>query len=371
MKTEAFVKEKFECAELQLSTSKIDLGAVCDATYFNRVPLYVAHFNELPNSMSMGGIKCEKVRLWLREKCVSEIRKTYTRHRYQSYGTISTDEYIFMYEDLMIFLDTDSSFIRFLYSKTDFKKVEALFVEIKKRFKMKEKRQTPYISLMTQSNLGFNTTRMEIKKPKLSIDDNYNDDFKEIHQIILKRLNQKKDKGLVLLHGKPGTGKTSYIRYLLASLKKEVIFLPPNLATEITNPALMSFLIENPNSVFVIEDAENIVIDREQGGGSAVSALLNLSDGLLSDCLNIQILCSFNTDISKVDSALLRKGRLIAKYEFKELETRKAQTLSNKLGFQTIINQPMTLTAIYNQGEKDFRQTEQKRNVIGFKKYAA
>jgi hypothetical protein len=36
----------------------------------------------------------------------------------------------------------------------------------------------------------------------------------------------------------------------------------------------------------------------------------------------------------------MRKGRLIAKYEFKELEVEKAQQLSNKLGFeQTSINQ--------------------------------
>jgi hypothetical protein len=137
------------------------------------------------------------------------------------------------------------------------------------------------------------------------------------------------------------------------------------MASAITNPGLLSILIENPNSIFVIEDAENIVVDREQQGNSPVSTLLNISDGLLADCLNIQIICSFNTDISKIDAALMRKGRLIAKYEFKELEIEKAQQLSNKLGFDKTINTPMTLTAIYNQDEKDFQQTI-KRNAIGF-----
>jgi hypothetical protein len=42
-----------------------------------------------------------------------------------------------------------------------------------------------------------------------------------------------------------------------------------------------------------------------------------------------------NLGLSKVDSALMRKGRLIAKYEFKALEVAKAQQLSDKLGFQT------------------------------------
>ena len=79
--------------------------------------------------------------------------------------------------------------------------------------------------------------------------------------------------------------------------------------------------------------------------------------------MNIQIICSFNTDLSKVDSALMRKGRLIAKYEFKALEVTKAQQLSDKLGFQTKILTPTILTDIYNQDENDFQQ---KKRVIGF-----
>jgi MoxR-like ATPase len=110
---------------------------------------------------------------------------------------------------------------------------------------------------------GIETTMIDLTKPKLSISDNYNDDFKELHQTIYKKLSKQNGKGLVLLHGKPGTGKTSYIRYLIASVKKDVIFLPPSMASNITNPSLMALLIKNPNSIFVIEDAENIIIDRE------------------------------------------------------------------------------------------------------------
>ena len=138
------------------------------------------------------------------------------------------------------------------------------------------------------------------------------------------------------------------------------------MASSLTNPSLMSLLIDKPNSIFVIEDAENIVVDRERNGYSPVSALLNLSDGLLADCLNIQIICSFNTDISKVDSALLRKGRLIAQYEFKELEVAKAQALSNKLGYENSITRPMTLSEIYNQGDRDFSAQKERRG-IGFR----
>jgi PII-like signaling protein len=240
-----------------------------------------------------------------------------------------------------------------------------LVTEISRFEKMKKR--IPRMSLIHRSRNGLSTVKLKINTPQLKIEDNYNDDFSLIHEIILHRLKQEDDKGLVLLHGKPGTGKTSYLRYLITQLEKDVIFLPPNMASIITDPGLIELLIENQNSIFVIEDAENILIDREAGGSSAVSALLNLTDGLLSDCLNIQIICTFNTDLSKLDRALLRKGRLIARYEFKELTVRKAQALSDKLGFNKKIEKPTTLTDIYNQNEEscDSRTTIQRQ--IGFK----
>ena len=105
----------------------------------------------------------------------------------------------------------------------------------------------------------------------------------------------------------------------------------------------------------IIEDAENIIMDRRMGGDSCVSNLLNISDGLLADFLNVQVICTFNNALSTVDSALLRKGRLIAKYEFGKLSVDKSQKLSNHLGFDKIINQPMTIAEITNPLDKEHK----------------
>lgn len=360
--------------DLTSTTLKIPLSSVFspdNGDYLHPYNLFVAHFNKIPNEIHEIDIDCKKSREWLTENHKEDIKDCYYSKR--CFGKSKTpeidDAFYFLYEDLIIYFDTNYARMTLLFRETPLEHVEALLTAMNK-FKKRKLNSNPEILFLTLGMGGIQTTYLGITKPKLSIDFNYNDDFKSIHKTILKALSKDNSKGLVLLHGKPGTGKTSYIRFLITSVKKNVIFLPPNMASEITNPNLISTLIENPNSIFVIEDAENIVVDRDKDGNSPVSAILNITDGLLSDCLNIQIICSFNTDISKIDSALMRKGRLIAKYEFKELEISKAQQLSDKLGFKTKIQSPMTLTSIYNQDEQDFQAAERKPN-IGFRSYGA
>ncbi|HWK05482.1 MAG TPA: AAA family ATPase [Puia sp.] len=184
---------------------------------------------------------------------------------------------------------------------------------------------------------------------------------------IRKRLNKKDDKGIILLHGLPGAGKTTYLRHLVGALKKKVLFLSPAVARNIMDPEFMDLLIDNPNSVLVIEDAENIVVDRKIDASSSVSDLLNISDGLLADFLHIQVICTFNHPLSMVDAALMRKGRLIAQYEFGRLSVHKAQRLSVHMGFKTTISRPMTIAEIAGQGEKEFG-SGQRVQVVGFRR---
>lgn len=317
---------------------------------------YVALFNALPCSILQKSIIVKKAQQWFATQYADDICDTYFNKRcFRLNALAEYDDFIYvLHHGLVVHFDTSCQSIQILFSASRRIKAETLHRELN-RFK-KRNNHRKLISLVVFGKDGFDTVDQSIGSSKLSINDNYNDDFAPIHQTILKRLSKKNDKGIVLLHGKPGTGKTSYIRHLITKVNKKVFFLPPHMAASITNPDLISLLLEHPNSIFVIEDAEDIVIDRRQKGGSAVSSLLNLSDGLLSDCLNIQIICSFNTDLSKVDSALMRKGRLIASYEFRELDAEKAKQLSAKLGFQSAISKPTTLTDIYNQQEQMFKQ---------------
>lgn len=223
------------------------------------------------------------------------------------------------------------------------------------------------------SSYGYDLIKSTIKdNNKFAITDIYNDDFQEEDKIIRNFIKEENKSGLVILHGEKGTGKTSYIRKLISlNPDKRFIFVPSGLLNLIGSPDFSSFLLSLQNSIFILEDCENIIQDRKSAGSkdSSISLLLNLSDGLLSDILSIKIICTFNEDIKNIDDALLRKGRLISKYEFKPLNRYKAINLLKMLFGEkfvddclnnNLINGDMTLADIFNFEKKSYEIKQNK-----------
>lgn len=205
----------------------------------------------------------------------------------------------------------------------------------------------------------------DINVPKIDVELNYGKEWAEKHDYLMEALTVKPKKGIALLHGLPGTGKSMYIRYLISLLadNRSIIYLPNQMINCITDPNFIPLMAEYANSLIVIEDADEAIKSRKNGGNT-VDKLLNLADGILSDFLGTQIICTFNNDITTIDDALLRKGRLILKHKFDKLSIEQSQRLSDNLGFEKKIDHEMTLAEIYNQNDKFEERSDSAR--IGF-----
>lgn len=331
--------------------------------YINQFRLYHAYFNSIPNIKTIDTIDITAMRKWISSELKEEIQQEHYDQTYvlEKKKNFYSDHFFFLRNGIMINLFRKSAFILF-HPNLEFEAQELQNTLL--QFKIKTVKTTN-ISLIINGQRGLTTKDIEIKKPKLNIDLHYNDDFKNVHQNIIKNLKKQKTKGLYLFHGLPGTGKSTYIKYLIHQQNKQVIFLSPKIASNLDDLALTEFLMENQNCVLIIEDAEELIVSRDSNHNSKLSFLLNLTDGLIGESLGIQIIATFNTDLKNIDKALLRKGRLTSIYDFKPLSIDKTNLLMNKLGYNIEVDKPLALADIFNFKIETNYQPKM-RKAVGF-----
>jgi len=210
------------------------------------------------------------------------------------------------------------------------------------------------------------TKFVKIKDIKL---DQFNESLP--HEKILNILN-KDESGLILLHGEPGCGKSSYIKYLIKECQdKYFVILSQDLLQNMNS--FREFLLREASSdtIIVIEDCENLVKSRERVGTNLIiSDFLNITDGIYGDLYRLKFILTFNTDVQTIDQALLRKGRLKCKYKFSKLKGKRLKELSEKLGVKLLekqIEDGVSLADLFNYDEDN--GGKQKEIVkIGFNK---
>ena len=236
-----------------------------------------------------------------------------------------------------------------------------LLAEFLNKNKKASKKEPIYIHILKKGTYGLETFKKTIKSFNLDFD-NYNTDLRKAHKELCTKLKEKNESGLYLLHGAPGTGKTTYIRSLIKAMpKKKFIYVPKYIVEQMADPSAIEFIVSQEDSIFIIEDAEDI-IQQSQTRTNGVSNLLNFSDGLLGDIANINFILTFNTQLSNIDKALLRKGRLKYKYEFCELEDEVRDKLCKKLNLEYCKSN--ILADIYNSQDNNLNKSVKKK--IGF-----
>ena len=228
-----------------------------------------------------------------------------------------------------------------------------------------EKEEVARVRWLLMSKNGYIDPHYVDIKPKGGFEDNYNDTFYPIHEKI-NNIIREDSSSIIILHGKPGTGKSSYLRELIA-MNKDLKFywLDASMFQYLTSKEFTEHLISCKNGIFILEDSETLLKSREDGTNWAMQSLLNISDGMLGDAMNLKFICTFNTNLESIDPAILRKGRLKIKYEFKPLSQDKVSKIFKDKGIDCNKAKAMPLCDVYNFLE-DNGAEKKERKQIGF-----
>ena len=188
----------------------------------------------------------------------------------------------------------------------------------------------------------------------------YGSGSREWHQGFVEKLCERTN-GLSIFEGRPGTGKTFYLRHLMGELKEShrFYFIPTSTMGILSRPDFIGFWTDQrwhhstKRFVVILEDSDAALMTRGSDNREQVSAILNLSDGMLADFLRLQIICTINCSAADIDSALLRPGRLVCHRVFGRLDYTQAARLAESLGRKLPHDRDYSLAEVFAGNDTD------------------
>ncbi len=210
-------------------------------------------------------------------------------------------------------------------------------------------KQGPHLSLSSIGNAGI---------PLVS--GNYTQKVMEDYRFAIKDLKSENPSGrIVVMRGPAGTGKTHLIRALLLEVPDAMfVLISPEVIVNLAGPELLPLLMNYRGGttgpiILVIEDADKCLVARATENMSSIQSLLNLGDGILGSMLDIRIIATTNADELKMETAILRPGRLSKMMEVGSLDAATAQGIFSRL--LPDVSMPIELTS--QEDDKPFEMS--------------
>jgi hypothetical protein len=173
-----------------------------------------------------------------------------------------------------------------------------------------------------------NSVNVPLNRERLPVDEMYPFLNGESLDSYYKRYMES-SANILLLIGPPGTGKTTFIRGLLAHTDTSAIVSYD--ANILDKDGFFARFIEDDASIMVLEDSDAFLKSRSDGN-TMMHRFLNVGDGLVTTKGKKMVFSTNLPSIRDIDSALVRPGRCFDIVTFDLLTVAEAQALATKLG---------------------------------------